>query len=173
MPKANPSQYSKRWCNGNLSSLRAKFSDLRNQAWQFMKQSHRCLSLEEDAPVAKYEFQKIMKKSKKQNWDDFLDDIKNIWQAARYSRETGSWFTLISKLKDKFNNKEVTNKKEIATTPLSSFFPFLLPYFTSASSRLLLQLQMPLITEKNVKLSCFYCQSLFCLRYWRLTFSSV
>lgn len=43
-----------------------------------MKQSHRCLSLEEDAPVAKYEFQKIMKKSKKQNWDDFLDDIKNI-----------------------------------------------------------------------------------------------
>lgn len=78
VPKASPSPYCKRWWNGNLSALRAKFSNLRNQARRFRRQGQRRLFLEADAQVAKYEYQKTMKKAKKQHWDNFLDDTKNI-----------------------------------------------------------------------------------------------
>lgn len=114
----------------NLSALRAKFSNLRNWAWRIRRQGQRCLSLEIEAQIAKYEYQKTMKKAKKQHWDDFLDDTKNIWQAARYLGEAGLGFTPISRLKDESTNKEVTNGKEIATTLLSSFFPLLPPHLS-------------------------------------------
>lgn len=65
VPKASPSPYYRRWWNGNLSALRAKFSNVRNRAWQSRRQGERRLSLEEKAKAAKYEYQKSMKKAKK------------------------------------------------------------------------------------------------------------
>lgn len=54
-----------------------------------------------------------MKIIKKQNQDNFLNNIKNIWQTAKYLKKAKLEFTLISKLKYEFINKKVTNKKKL------------------------------------------------------------
>lgn len=111
--------------------------------------------MEVDAQTAKYEYQKTMKKAKKQHWDNFLDDTKNIWQAARYLEDIGSEFTPIPKLRDEAADKEVTNENEIAATLLSSFFPPLPPYPEPVVSSLPPQLSMPPITEEDARLAIF------------------
>lgn len=153
--KANRSRYCKRWWNSNLSVLRAKFINLKNRGWQFEKKSQRCLSWKVDAKVAKYEYQKTMKKAKRQYSYNFLDDIKNIWQTVRYLERTGSGFISISKLKRDFTKKDVTNEKKSATNLLSNFLLLLLSYLALALSGISLQLKMSLINKKNIRLAIF------------------
>ena len=115
MPQVSLSFYYKRWWNSNLSALIVKFSNIRNQTWRFKKQSQRHLFLEADVLVEKFEYQKSKSKAQKQHWEYFSKGTQNIWQAARSLGETEWVFTIISKLKDEFTNKKVTNEEEIAT----------------------------------------------------------
>ena len=100
-----------------------------------------------------------MKKAINQNWDDFLNGTENIWQAARYLGEIGSGFASIPKMRDEETQKEATNEKEIAATLLSNFFPSLPPYPEPALTSSLPPLQMPPITEEDVRLAIFAASS--------------
>lgn len=63
-----------------------------------------------------------MKITKKQYWNNFLDNIENIWQVTRYLGDIRSGFTPILKLNDKIANKEVINERDIAINQLPNFF---------------------------------------------------
>lgn len=84
-----------------------------------------------------------------------MDDNKNIWQAVRYLRKSGSGFAPILRLKNESTNKEVTNGKEIAATLLSSFFSPLSSHPIPNLSLLSPQLQMQPIIEEDIWLAIF------------------
>ena len=143
----------------DLTSLRSKFSRLRNQARRFRRLGQRRLSIEKDAQLAKYDYQKVVTQAKKSHWEAFLDDTENIWQAAKYLGEGGSGFASISRLKQDNNEVEAQDETEIAATLLSSFFPPLPPYPAPQYSNSGPQISMPPLTEEDVRNAIFSASS--------------
>ncbi len=95
--------------------------------------------MDTQAWIAKHAYFKALRKWKKEHWEDFLDDTKNIWQAAKYSsNQTGTcFFSVIARVKNGFG-LQVTTSENIGNMLLKSFFPIFLP-----SSQLIVQTFCP------------------------------
>jgi ribonuclease HI len=122
-PKAKPSTYGKRWWTPDLTALRRNYTWTRNIARSRRRQGNRDANLEAATKMARHDFHHAIKKQKKQHWNEFLDDAKNIWKATRYLNPgAGSSFGRIAAIKDQ--RGEVTqDKPSMAKELLASFFP--------------------------------------------------
>jgi hypothetical protein len=83
-PKAKPSAYGKRWWTPDLTALRRNYTWTRNLAGSRRRQVNRDAKLEAATKMARHDFQHAIKRQKKQQWTDFLNDAKTIWKATRY-----------------------------------------------------------------------------------------
>lgn len=78
---AKPSPYSKRWWCKNLTILHNKYISLRNYFHQVKRHNPRkkiLSAIDTQAWAAKHTYFQALKKWKKEHWEDFLDNTKNI-----------------------------------------------------------------------------------------------
>ena len=87
IPLAKPSPYAKRWWTQSLTDLCKQYILLRNRfycARKYNKPDLEIGQLEKQAWVVKHSYFKELRRQKKQYWKDFLEDVDNIWLAAKY-----------------------------------------------------------------------------------------
>ena len=93
----------------------------------------------------------IIRNQKKRHWEEFLNDIKNIWQAAKYlSGDDKVSFSLMSVIIE--NTGELVHKdNNIAKALFTSFFPSLPPYPFLSHTVLSNQLSMESLINKEIQ----------------------
>ena len=71
--------------------------------------------MDAQAWAAKHALFKALRKRKKEHWEDFLDNIENIWQAAKYLSDQAvkPSFSVIARVKNS-SGSQVTTSEDIA-----------------------------------------------------------
>lgn len=126
VPISKPSPYAKRWWTEDLSQLRNTYTYWRNQARNVRRHSTRRIpcELEKKSAVAKQNFFKAVRVQKKRHWMDFLEDVQNIWQAAKFlDPHKTSAFAKISYLERESDGSKAETDQDIASTLIETFFP--------------------------------------------------
>jgi len=123
VPKAKPSQYTKRWWTVDLTQLRRTYTYWRNQARNQRRTGLRVLELEQRAKEASKEYHEAIRRQRKAHWDEFLAEDINIWKAAKYlDPNKHSAFDKIPPL-IQGNGATTQTKEEQAGELLATFFP--------------------------------------------------
>lgn len=101
-------------------------------------------------------YQKVIRAQKKMHWENFLDESKNIWQAAKYLSDNScqARFSHISRLQTS-DNSYVYEPEQISKVLLAKFFSSLLDYQFLPEPPRLPQLPMEDISEIEIKESIF------------------
>lgn len=81
IPHSKPCPHSKHWWTKDLSSLRKKVAKLHHLAYKM-----RGIPLHEELKRTKNEYTNLIQETKKQHWQDWLEDIKgnDIWTTNHY-----------------------------------------------------------------------------------------
>ena len=119
-------------------------------------------NLEIQALAAKHLYFKELRKQKKQHWEDFLEDVENIWCIAKYlpDRALGPSFSPISYIKTG-PISEATSNAEIGASLLESFFAQPLPYLPPVqlndtnNAGVAAQLTTPPIQKEDIRAAIF------------------
>jgi hypothetical protein len=84
VPKSRPSPHSKRWWTKELTDLKSGLATLARNSYQLRDQTHH--PAHEQFRKARNHYANMIKKTKKQHWIDWLEDISGdeIWIANRY-----------------------------------------------------------------------------------------
>jgi hypothetical protein len=82
-PRNKPSPYAKRWWSADLTQLRKDYTYWRNRASSYRRAGCRDPVLEERTITLRQEFHRAIRQQKRQHWNTFLEESKNIWQARR------------------------------------------------------------------------------------------
>ena len=127
VPLAKPSLYAKRWWCKDLTTLRKEYTTLRNRFHRTRRHNldgSIVSTMDAQAWAAKYAYFKALRKRKKEHWEYFLDNTKNILQAAKYLSDqvVKPLFSNISRVKDSLS-LQVSNLDDIANVLLDNFFP--------------------------------------------------
>ena len=148
---AKPCPYAKRWWTEDLTEFRRNYTAARNTARCYCRQGHPDQVLETIALDAKYRFFKTMKRQKKRYWEDFLDNLNNIWQIAKYlDNGKGVIFSSILVMVN-LAGELVQENNEISEVLLASFFLSLSDYSFLDPIIEFNQFQMILITEEEIR----------------------
>ena len=154
VPVSQPSPYAKRWWSKDLTQLWKTYTYWRNQATNAKRQSAKTSGkLARKAAAAKRNFFKAVRVQKKQHWSEFLDDVQNIWQAARFlDPSKTSAFAKIPYLECEDGQGIFTAEtdKNIAKTLIKTFFPSSNPTPPIEPSRYT-QLPWTPITEEEIE----------------------
>jgi len=120
-PVSKPAPYSKRWWSLDLTLLRQAYTRTRNDAKALRDAGVRDRAKERAARDARKRFHDTMRRQRRTNWTDFLDDTDNIWKATRYLHPAEqSSFGQISGLQTAAGWK--TRDEDIAEELLEQFF---------------------------------------------------
>lgn len=123
-PKSKPSPYCKRWWTAELTALRRDYTQMRNQCTRSRRYGFLRPDLEEAERILRQRLHTAIRDQKRRHWNDFLQDVGNIWKAAKYlSNQSGA--TTVPTLRT--SDKMVERDEEKAQVLLSSFFPPLPP----------------------------------------------
>lgn len=82
VPLAKPSPYAKRWWCKDLIALRKKYTSLRNhfhRARRHNLSENIVSNMDAQAWAAQYAYFKVLRKQKKEHWEDFLENTESIW----------------------------------------------------------------------------------------------
>jgi len=120
-PRTAPSGYAKRWWTLDLTDLRRNYTEARNRATAVRRASQRDQTLEDEAAEAKKLFHDTIRRHRRTHWDNFLDDVDNVWKATKYLHpaERGSVGN-IAKLT--VGDRETSTEPEMAEVLLEQFF---------------------------------------------------
>jgi len=122
-PRSRSSPYAKRWWSAELTVLRESYTSPRNAARSLLRaKGYPDAEAERRAVAAKHIFHHSIRQVRKQHWEDFLDDVQNVWKATKYlNPQDRSSFSRIPMLVD--GERMVQDKAEIADKLIAAFFP--------------------------------------------------
>jgi hypothetical protein len=122
VPKARPSPYAKRWWTPELTTLRKTMTTARSQASRLRREGAQGWERQYSAFIlVRNRFHQEMEKQKKNHWNEFLEDLDNIWKAHRYTK-MGSSQKGIPYL-TRTTGERVEAEEEKGRMLIESFFP--------------------------------------------------
>jgi Reverse transcriptase (RNA-dependent DNA polymerase)/Endonuclease-reverse transcriptase len=156
VPVANPSPYTKRWWDEDLTRLRADYTFWRNKA-----RAGRRAGLDDNytrqmAQSYRKRFHDAVRNQKKTHWLDFIADADNIWKVAKcMDPNQGTSFAKIPVIKAS-GTRLLTKNASIAQELLKEFFPQP-PQVTETFQEAQQQDELPMepISEEEVRKAIF------------------
>jgi hypothetical protein len=106
----------------DLTNLQRAYTFLRNRVRTCRRRGFAFKRLERQAKEAAKEFHDAIQRQRKADWQKFLQDDANIWQAARFLASGSPAFDVIPPLARK-DDSTAQGKDEQAEELLKTFFP--------------------------------------------------
>ncbi|MGH2507601.1 MAG: endonuclease/exonuclease/phosphatase family protein, partial [Ktedonobacteraceae bacterium] len=87
IPPSKPMPYAKRWWSMELTQLRKEYNYRRNQWTSARRRGEDSFHIRDAAQVARRQYLFTIEKQKRDHWNDFLKDTKNVWKALSYANQ--------------------------------------------------------------------------------------